>query len=389
MSFILTNDIFLGDTFPYSGGGGGTGAVDSVFGRTGSVLAQSGDYDALQVSYDDTGTYLNAVTVQAGLNQLDSYAWLERISNGAQDGYRLRGVDATNKNPIGDNAIDLGLNAGIDGGAEGEQSVVFGYDNKATGVRALVGGYQNDSSSNNSFMYGALNKSTANKTMVLGEGLETSIQSSFLAGQYNDTASTARVQFGIGADTGARNNGLEIYDDGIVMAPQATMAKITAEPEDSKVLITKEYGDEIYRDNVLVGYHKIGTVINEIIPKTLGSTYKTGYIVPSTGTYRIRTVVIDTGLGSASQATSLNVRIASQPSPSNSEYGIGGGTELFNQDMLVSTGAVTAQYYQNDDVTPTTPITLTAGEMIFVEVNPNFWSLTDLNVYLIIDNISQ
>ncbi len=46
-------------------------AVSSVFGRTGSVAAQSGDYAALQITNTPAGT-ISAITVQAALNELDS-----------------------------------------------------------------------------------------------------------------------------------------------------------------------------------------------------------------------------------------------------------------------------------------------------------------------------
>lgn len=45
--------------------------ISSVFGRTGAVTAQSGDYSALQITYTPTGN-LASTTVQAALNELDS-----------------------------------------------------------------------------------------------------------------------------------------------------------------------------------------------------------------------------------------------------------------------------------------------------------------------------
>jgi len=38
------------DSTPHWGGQGGGGAVSSVFGRTGAVSAQAGDYDASQIA---------------------------------------------------------------------------------------------------------------------------------------------------------------------------------------------------------------------------------------------------------------------------------------------------------------------------------------------------
>lgn len=50
-------------------GGGGTGAVDSVFGRSGSVTAHNGDYTASQVINVPAGVVTTA-TVQAAINEL-------------------------------------------------------------------------------------------------------------------------------------------------------------------------------------------------------------------------------------------------------------------------------------------------------------------------------
>ena len=51
-------------------GGGGGGAVDSVFGRTGAVAAVNGDYTASNITNVPAGT-IAAVTVQAAITELD------------------------------------------------------------------------------------------------------------------------------------------------------------------------------------------------------------------------------------------------------------------------------------------------------------------------------
>lgn len=52
-------------------GGGGGGAVDSVFGRTGVIVAATNDYSASQVQNTPAGTIV-ATTVQDAINELDS-----------------------------------------------------------------------------------------------------------------------------------------------------------------------------------------------------------------------------------------------------------------------------------------------------------------------------
>jgi hypothetical protein len=50
-----------------------SGAIDSVFGRTGAIVAVAGDYDALKVSFDPANvTGMDATNVQSAIEQLGS-----------------------------------------------------------------------------------------------------------------------------------------------------------------------------------------------------------------------------------------------------------------------------------------------------------------------------
>lgn len=57
------------------------GAVSSVFGRTGGVVASNGDYTALQITNATSGT-ISSLTVQAAINELDT----EKLSNALVSG---------------------------------------------------------------------------------------------------------------------------------------------------------------------------------------------------------------------------------------------------------------------------------------------------------------
>ena len=48
-----------------------TNTIGSVFGRTGTVVAQNGDYIAGQITYNNTTSTLTGITVQAAVDQLD------------------------------------------------------------------------------------------------------------------------------------------------------------------------------------------------------------------------------------------------------------------------------------------------------------------------------
>lgn len=85
---------------------GGGGAVDSVFARTGDVVAATSDYDADQVDFNPAGT-IAATNVQAAIEELDS----EKSATGHTHSYQpldagltdLAGLAVTDGNiPVGD-----------------------------------------------------------------------------------------------------------------------------------------------------------------------------------------------------------------------------------------------------------------------------------------------
>jgi len=70
VSWVKSNSTDWYGTGAFGAGSGG-GAVDDVFGRTGSVTAQSGDYTASQITNTPSGN-ISAVTTQAAVNELDT-----------------------------------------------------------------------------------------------------------------------------------------------------------------------------------------------------------------------------------------------------------------------------------------------------------------------------
>jgi hypothetical protein len=68
-------------------GGGGSGDVVSVFGRTGVVVAQASDYDAVQVDFDDTTTPVVGTNVQAAIEYI-----VNTLLSGIQGGLVFRGT---------------------------------------------------------------------------------------------------------------------------------------------------------------------------------------------------------------------------------------------------------------------------------------------------------
>ena len=50
--------------------GGSSGAVDSIFGRIGAVIAQTGDYDAQKITNIPSGN-ITATNIQSAVNEID------------------------------------------------------------------------------------------------------------------------------------------------------------------------------------------------------------------------------------------------------------------------------------------------------------------------------
>lgn len=89
-------------TVTISGGTGGGGAVDSVFGRTGAVVAVSGDYDADQVDYDNASSGLTATDTQGAIDEIA----------GASGGGAWEAIETVTVTTAG--SIDVAFPAGYD-----------------------------------------------------------------------------------------------------------------------------------------------------------------------------------------------------------------------------------------------------------------------------------
>ena len=96
---------------------GGSAPVDSVFGRTGTISAQTSDYDASQVDNDSNvaGTY-----VSNALNSLDS----NKIGSVSEDSSPSLGGDLDSQNQDLDNARTLTFNSEFDNGNSGSALTV-------------------------------------------------------------------------------------------------------------------------------------------------------------------------------------------------------------------------------------------------------------------------
>lgn len=134
----------------------GTGAVDSVFGRTGAVVSANGDYTASQVTNVPSGN-ISSTQVQAALNELDT----EKVS---KSGDSMTGNLTTTGAIIvsrTDNQIDV--NRPLDT----NRAIINFYTNNASGWR--LGKYSN-SGGNENFI---LHKSGGGDPLIVDHTTET------------------------------------------------------------------------------------------------------------------------------------------------------------------------------------------------------------------------
>jgi len=160
---------------------------------------------------------------------------LEKIEQNGKIGWRILGADNTKYGEIGLKAIDL---TQVNTGASGVAS--FG----ATGDYAFTAGFETQAS--------------GEKSTALGRGTKTQTLGKTVIGSYNtDLNNTALVEFGIGQADSERKDGLVLYADGSVEAPNSTMTAI--DNRGQYALITKEYLDTIDAKKVnRSGDHMVG-----------------------------------------------------------------------------------------------------------------------------------
>jgi len=139
-------------------------------------------------------TFYSAHTAQT----IDNGITLLKVTENFKEGLRLLRESPANHGNIGESAIDFSHSTILsNNGATGDYSVSFGYN------------------------------TTSNNTYQL------------VLGKYNKGTSGTFFEIGIGVDDLDRKNALEVYESGLILAPELTTTLIGA--SDNKTLITKEY----------------------------------------------------------------------------------------------------------------------------------------------------
>jgi hypothetical protein len=216
----------LNKSFVHNGGTAGTmadwqelltptDAVLSVFGRTGSVTAQSGDYTAAQITVSDTGSNFTATDVEGALSEIPgmitaaqtAYFTESRNTTAPNDTVPVHSWEASGTEmdidvalmPKGGGAITAHVPDGtISGGtkrglfAVDFQTARYLTDAVASGVSSvLVGGFNNKASGGYSCVLGGSNnRATGDYSSVLGSDSNEAIGDFSVCVGFNQTVNS-------------------------------------------------------------------------------------------------------------------------------------------------------------------------------------------------------
>jgi len=195
---------------------------------------------------------------------------LEKITEGGNTGWTLLGDDRDTKGDIGEHSIDfsqspnnsttqgptgnysmaVGQNIVVSGNhsfaagyeleATGVNSVSFGDHCRSPGRHAFSGGLACHAEGFSSFAFGQDSIVTGSSSCAFGRKVSASNDYMIAVGMYNTGTSTDTVcEVGIGLNDSNTANAFEIYNDGTVTAPEATVSLIDS--RGNRTLIHKEY----------------------------------------------------------------------------------------------------------------------------------------------------
>ena len=220
-------------------------AVQSVVAGTNVTVDNT---DPLNPIVSATGGGSTFASVQAGDgievdatdadNPIVSGQGLEILSEGGNTGRRLIGSDPADFGDIGDEAIDLSISTSGSStkGATGNFSFASNLNTTASGAGASSMGNSSIASGNASMAFGNnLFARSANETVVGGYNTD------YIPISTNSWSATDKA-FVVGTGVGGaqRRDGLTVFKNNVVTAPELTTALIDAEAT-GRVLITKEW----------------------------------------------------------------------------------------------------------------------------------------------------
>lgn len=187
----------------------------------------------------------------------------------------------------------------------------------------------NENISNNSFVFSLSDGDSYSEldSILLGKGVGTNAPNSTAMGTYNIGQTDTILEVGIGSDTNNRANGLEVKQDGEILAPNTSVI-------DNKSLVTKEY---LLDTSHTYSAPQIGTVITEDL--TVDLSAGNNFAVTGSGVVAFTNQVVGQGgvivITSAEAITGWGTEVSfgSQGVPTDLS-----GTETFAYFVSASSG---------------------------------------------------
>lgn len=158
----------------------------------------------LTSSFDNTVSSLTSITEKDAIDEIAVNRGLVKITEGANTGWRLHGMDPAFFGDIGVRSIDLSLSttASTTFGATGYETMAIGYETTASGWAGLAGGYRSVASSDNTLAFGENCVASQPHAVALGFGSQATDHNAFAHG-LNCTAS-GRQSFAAGESSQAQ-----------------------------------------------------------------------------------------------------------------------------------------------------------------------------------------
>jgi len=254
----------------------GTGSIDFMV-TSGNNIDKEGAIGDYSVTFGEdnlssglhsfTSGFLNEAigdnSVSLGLNNKSSGA--NSITSGEENE-----TSGGNSFSTGNLNINSGMNSilcGENNESQNNNTAIFGYSNKISGNNSFAAGSSNTITGISSHSLGSSNINTSDNnillgynntinsglgitlgfdniinnsgSLLLGRGLISNTNNLMAVGRYNLGDSGNIFEIGSGSSTTIRKNAIEITTDGLIIAPETTLAKLNSAPDN--VLVTKEF----------------------------------------------------------------------------------------------------------------------------------------------------
>jgi hypothetical protein len=371
------------------GSGGGGGAVDSVFGRTGVVAAAVSDYDASQI---DNDSLIPGATVADALNNLDLGipAWAQYSDTVYTTSNRLTVVGGAASVTLPNNSGSV-INTYMPAGIKFYDEVSQKITPQTVGETYLWRlNFQCESSTNQNFVVikidiGGAQGVILEREINLARGANIehgiSVTSSFYAlGTF--------LANGGGITIESEDN-VDVWDISYVFT-RVTVGDLDLPdaPSDGNQYARKDGAwDQVTgggggSTDLVVEFAKEGAVSGNsiILPYDGGFSQSMGFVMPAAGTLKDISFVMGSSSSVAASDFTVNISklsVGTGLTGTASPFTVGSGT-IVDSATLNSGGTLTTRYYRNASSTGGVG-TVAAGDVLFCTLNNfAFWTINNL-----------